>query len=126
MPAHIVAEEFRLDGCLVDEVLRRAATEDYRGGARTADDDVGRLDDVTDDVDVAGARHLLTRLRQAHANGGVRNGRAEDRHVRAIGARQDAVATGRLPQMSAEAMQKFATRVRTRLERGCEVGDPVV
>ena len=47
--------ELRLHARLVDEVLGRAAAEHDGGGPRTADDHVRRLDDVSDDVDVAGA-----------------------------------------------------------------------
>ena len=95
--ADLVVVELRLHARLVDEVLGRPAAEDHRGRARPADDEVGRLDDVPDDVDVAGTRFFLPRLRQAHADRGVGDRRAEDRHVGAVGGRQDALPAGRRP-----------------------------
>src|SRR5439155_3206523 len=67
--AHFVAVELGLDAGLIDEVLGRAAAEDDRRGPRAPDDDVRRLDDVADHVDIAGARLVVPRLRQTHADG---------------------------------------------------------
>ena len=53
--ADLRAVELGLHARLVDEVLRRAAAEHDRRRPRPADDHVRRLDDVADDVDVAGA-----------------------------------------------------------------------
>src|SRR6266508_4183177 len=62
VPADFVAVELRLHARLVDEILRRAAAEDDGRGPRAPDDQIRGLDDVADDVDIAGARLLLPRL----------------------------------------------------------------
>ena len=124
--ADLVAIELGLDGGLVDEVLRRAAAEHDRRGSRPPDHQVRRFDDVADDVDVAGAGLLLPRLREPHPDRRIRNRRTENRHVGAVGGRQDAVASGRFPEVPAEQMEKLPRGVRPRLERGGELGDPVV
>ena len=124
--ADLVAVELGLHAGLVDEVLRRAAAEHDRRGPRPADHQVRRLDDVADDVDVAGAGLLLPRLRQPHPDGRIGDRRAEDRHVGAIGAGQDPLEPGGLPEMAAEQVEELARRVVARLERAGEVGDPLV
>ena len=123
---HLRAVELRLDARLVDEVLRRTAAEHHRRRPRPADDQVRRFDDVADDVDVAGAGALLTRLREPHADGRIGDRRTEDRHVGAVRRRQNPVAARGLPEAAAEPIQDFARGVGTRLERGGELGDPVV
>src|SRR4029077_19421439 len=68
MSADVVAEELRLHAGLIDEVLGRAAAQHHRGSTGTANDNVGRLHDVANDVNVAGAGRFLARLRQSHAD----------------------------------------------------------
>ena len=58
VPADLRAVVLGLNARLIDEVLRRAAAEDDRGGSRPPDDHVRRLDDVADDIDVAGAGEI--------------------------------------------------------------------
>src|SRR6266853_1664475 len=65
-------------------------------------------------------------LSQAHAERGVGDRGAEDRHVRAIGRREDAVAAGDLPQVAAELVEEFARRIRTGFEGCREISDPAV
>ena len=69
---------------------------------------------------------FLPRLREPHADGGIGDRRAEDRHVGAIGRREDAVASRRRPEMAAEQVEEFTGRVGAQLERGGEIGDPDV
>ena len=70
---------------------------------------------------------VLPRLRQAHADRRIGNRRAEDRHVGAIGGGQDAVAAGRRSRGGRRAGSRNSrVRVRPRLERRREVGNPVV
>ena len=93
---------------------------------RPADDDVGRLDDVADDVDLAGRLVAMAGLRQAHADGRVGDRRAEDRHVGLVGRGQDAVVLGFLPEVLAELVEELARGVRPALELQHEGGDPLV
>src|SRR6185436_2321715 len=102
VPADLVAVELRLHARLVDEVLRRAAAEDDRGGPRPADHQVRRLDDVADDVDVAGAGLFLPRLGQAHPDRRIGDRRTENRDVRAVGAGEDTLEAGGLPEVPAQ------------------------
>ena len=90
--ADAVVVELRLHARLVDEVLRRAAAEHDRRGARMPDHEVRRLDDVADDIDVPRGGIAMPRLRQAHPDRRIGNRRAEDRHRRAVRGGQDAVA----------------------------------
>ena len=124
--ADAVVEELRLHARLVDEILRRAAAEHDRGRPRMADHEVGRLDDVADDVDVAGGRVAVARLRQPHADRRVGDRRAEDRHVGLVGGGQDPLLAGFLPQVLAELVDELARAVRAPLERQRERGDPLV
>jgi hypothetical protein len=124
--ADAIVVELRLDARLVDEILGGAAAEHHRRGARVADDEVGRLDDVADDVDQAGAGVTMARLRQPHPDRRVGDGGAEDRDVGAVGRGQDPLLSRLLPQVFAELVEELARRVRPPLEREREGGDPLV
>ena len=100
--------------------------EDDRRRRRLPNDDVGRLDDVADDVGRAGRLVAVTGLREAHPNRGIRDGRAEDRHFGAVGRGQDAVVPGVLPQLLAQLVEELARRVRPALELEHECRDPLV
>ena len=69
---------------------------------------------------------LLARLREAHADGRIGDGRTEDRHVGAVGRREDAVSARCLPELAAELIQEFARGVRPVFEGCGKVGNPVV
>ena len=126
MPADAVVVELRLHARLVDEVLGCAAAEHDRRRARPPDDEIRRLDDVADDVDQAGARVAMPRLRDTHANRRVRDRRAEDRDAGTIRRREDPFLLRLLPEILTEPVEKFARRVRPALERQHERGDPLV
>ena len=68
MAADRRTEELRLHARLIDEILRRASAQHDCGRPGPADNKVGRLDDVADDIDVSRPRPLVAPLRQAHAD----------------------------------------------------------
>ena len=107
MSADPVVVELGLHGCLIDEILRRTATDHDRGGARAADDQVGGFDDIANHVHMTGSRIGMTRLRQTHANGGVGDARTEDRNCSPVGCGQDPVLSGRFPKVTAEQVEKL-------------------
>jgi len=64
-----IVVELGLNAGLVDEVFGRPAAEHDGGRRGLANHDVGGLDDVADDVELAGGLVSVTRLRQTHADG---------------------------------------------------------
>ncbi len=72
------------------------------------DDEVGRFDDVADDVDVTGGRILMTGLREPHSDGRIRNRRTEDRDSRPVRGGEDAVTARLLPQVPPQLVEQLA------------------
>src|SRR5687767_9463759 len=106
MPADRSAEKFGLHARLVDEIFRRASAEHDRGRTRSSDNQICRLDDVANDVDVPGTWSLVASLRQSHSDGRIGDGGTENRHAGTVGCGQNSVLLRFFPEVPAETIQK--------------------